>query len=244
METLRPRHLVLVRHGESEGDVRRKMGAKAFKHPKDEHQTQTGNEQSRAAGLWIAKYIMQTYGFEDFDTYLTSPLVRTKQSAESLSLSDNWIEEPRLTERDRGDIQGITKQQHKEKYPDSYQKMLDHPFHWVPPGGESILAVSYRFGELIGDLEDVDTVLMMTHRDVMWAAHVPLDRLALDAVEHLDTNSIHNGQVFHYTNINPHSGAIEGPDVAWKRCVNPSDGTSIAQAADNWVYISNAVYEQ
>lgn len=53
-----PRHLVLVRHGESEGDVRRKQKLPALKHPIHEEQTKVGHEQSRAAGSWITKHIL------------------------------------------------------------------------------------------------------------------------------------------------------------------------------------------
>ena len=236
MELLQPRHLILVRHGESEGDVRRKLGTSALIHPNDEKQTEAGHIQSQLTGRWIAKYIMQVYGFEKFDSYLTSPLIRTKQSAESLGLSSSWAEEPRLTERNRGDIQGLTKRRHKEKYPDSYQAMLDHPFYWVPPGGESILAVSHRFGELVDNLTNTNNVLIMTHRDVLWAAHVPLDRLALDKMEDVNTDSIHNGQVIHYTNINPTSGAVESMELAWKRSVNPSSDAS-ANELNDWFQI-------
>lgn len=236
MELLQPRHLVLVRHGESEGDVRRKLGTHALIHPNDEKQTEIGHRQSQLTGRWIAKHIMQVYGFEQFDTCLTSPLIRTKQSAESLELGRKWAEEPRLTERNRGDIQGLTKQQHKEKYPDSHRTMLEHPFYWVPPGGESILAVSHRFGELIDDLSNINNVLIMTHRDVLWAAHVPLDKLSLDKIEDIDTDSIHNGQVIHYTNINPNSGLAESIQYAWKRSIDPSSETSATQVND-WVQI-------
>jgi broad specificity phosphatase PhoE len=235
MELLQPRNLVLVRHGESEGDVRRKLGTHALVHPNDEVQTESGHKQSQLTGLWIAKYIMQVYGFKQFDAYLTSPLIRTKQSAESLVLSDDWVEDVRLTERNRGDIQGLTKQQHKEKYPDSYQAMHSHPFYWVPPSGESILAVSHRFGELVDDLA-VNNVLMMTHRDVLWAAHVPLDGLALDEIEGIDTDSIHNGQVVHYTNINPTSGLPESMEFTWKRSIDPSSDTSTDEV-NNWAQI-------
>jgi broad specificity phosphatase PhoE len=235
MELLQPRNLVLVRHGESEGDVRRKLGTHALVHPNDEVQTESGHKQSQLTGLWIAKYIMQVYGFKQFDAYLTSPLIRTKQSAESLALGSDWTEESRLTERNRGYIQGLTKQQHKKKYPDSYQAMHSHPFYWVPPGGESILAVSHRFGELVDDLA-VNNVLMMTHRDVLWAAHVPLDGLALDEIEGIDTDSIHNGQVVHYTNINPTSGLPESMEFTWKRSIDPSSHTSTDEV-NNWAQI-------
>ena len=62
--------------------------------------------------------------------------------------------------------------------------MEDHPFYWVPPGGESILAVSNRFGELVDDLANTNNVTNCDPPpDVLWAAHVPLDKLALDKIE-------------------------------------------------------------
>lgn len=232
MESFQARHFVLVRHGESYGDVRRKLVTQALIHPLHEKQTEAGHRQSQITGRWITKHIMQVYGFNQFDTYLTSKLIRTKESAESLGLSSDWIKEPRLIERDRGYIQGLTKQQHRDLYPDSYQSMLDHPFCWVPPGGESILAVSHRFGELVNDLATTNKVLIMSHRDVLWAAHVPLDKLALDKIEDVDTDSIQNGQVIHYTNINPTSGVVEGVELAWKRSVNPSSKALTTQNND------------
>ncbi len=45
MELLQSRHLVIVRHGESEGDVRRKLGTRALIHPNDEKQTEAGHRQ-------------------------------------------------------------------------------------------------------------------------------------------------------------------------------------------------------
>lgn len=238
MESLRPRHLVLVRHGESEGDVRRKQKAPALKHPKSEEQTETGHNQSRAAGSWITKHILGAYGIKGFDHYLVSPLIRTKQSADSLGLSDTWVEDPRLAERDRGNIQGMTKERHKERYPKSYHQMLEHPFHWVPPHGESILAVSHRFDDLLRDLDQIDTVLMMTHRDVIWAALVPLEGLGLEEVESINTDSINNGQVIHYTNVNPTTGVVEDLDMVWKRSVDPS-AARIYEQNGKWVNVGD-----
>lgn len=238
MESLQPRHLVLVRHGESEGDVRRKQNVPALKHPKNEEQTEAGHNQSRAAGSWIAKHMLGAYGLKGFGHCLVSPLTRTKQSADSLGLSDAWVEDPRLTERNRGDIQGMTKKQHKEKYPESFRQMSEHPFHWVPPNGESILAVSHRFDNLLRDLDQLDTVLIMTHRDVIWASLVPLEGLALKEVESINTGDINNGQVIHYTNVNPTSGLAESKEMVWKRSIDPLGSNILAQNTE-WVNVSN-----
>lgn len=238
MEVLTPRHLVLVRHGESEGDVRRKQKLPALKHPIHEEQTKVGHEQSRAAGSWITKHILGAYGLNGFNKYLVSPLIRTRQSANSLDLSDVWVEDQRLAERNRGDIQGLTNKQHLERFPKSYKQMSEHPFHWVPPHGESILAVSHRFGELVNDLVNTNNVLIMTHRDVIWAALVSLEGMDLEEVESLNTDTINNGQVTHYTNVNPSTGVAESLELIWKRSVNPSEANIPVQNIE-WINVSD-----
>ena len=115
--------------------------------------------------------------------------------------------------------------------------MHEHPFHWVPPGGESILAVSHRVGAVFDELANASTVLIMTHRDVLWAAHVPLDGLSIDDAEKLDTSSIHNSQVVHYTNMNPNSGKVDGTQLTWKRSVDPSVASPLAQDKE-WVCLA------
>lgn len=238
MGVLTPRHLVLVRHGESEGDVRRKLKLPALKHPIHEEQTKVGHEQSRAAGSWITKHILGAYGLNGFNKCLVSPLIRTRQSANSLDLSDVWVEDQRLAERNRGDIQGLTNKQHLERFPKSYKQMSEHPFHWVPPHGESILAVSHRFGELVNDLVNTNNVLIMTHRDVIWAALVSLEGMDLEEVESLNTDTINNGQVTHYTNVNPSTGVAESLELIWKRSVNPSEANIPVQNIE-WINVSD-----
>lgn len=225
-EKLRPKHLVMIRHGESEGDLRRAQGRKlkiSDKHPKDEEQTWHGHEQSMAAGLWVSKHILQGYKLQEFDAYLVSPLSRTKQSANSSGLTTKWQEEPRISERDRGNIQGLTRLQHEELFPDSYQQMLEHPFYWTPPGGESLLRVSSRLTELLFDVSaQYDNAVLVTHRDVLWAAHLPLDGLDTLEIETVDTDQIGNGHIFHYTNVSPYDGSIEDK-LRWKQSIDPCD---------------------
>ncbi len=226
MERFQARHVVIVRHGESEGDVRRaafKAGAVPIKRKNsvDEEQTAKGHEQSLAAGRWITRHILTCYGIDNFDLYLVSPLIRARQSAESIGLSKNWQVDVRLSERNRGDIQGYSSKEHQQKYPDSYQQMKSTPFHWVPPNGESILRLSQRFSELINETVTSNNVIMMTHRDVMWACHVPIDKMPLSRVESLDTDIIENGYIFHYTNIDPETGLPVSSELLWKRSVNP-----------------------
>lgn len=237
-EGLRPRHVVVVRHGESEGDVRR--AAKDYrlnsdKHPLEEEQTKLGHEQSRAAGSWIARFILRTYAIDGFDTYLSSPLIRTKQSADSLGLVAAWHDEPRLSERDRGNIQGLTKREHRQLFPESYQQMREYPFHWTPPGGESLLRVSTRLAELATEIdENFDTALLMTHRDIMWATHISIDGMDVKKVEQLDTDIFGNSRIFHYTNISPQDGGLD-EQLRWKRSVDPCNQSIDINGTLDWV---------
>ncbi len=232
------KHFFLVRHGESEGDVRRSLPNQPLndmlaKHPRDEEETERGHEQSFATGQWIAKFVLGAYGFEQFDWQRTSPLIRTKQSADSLGLTGKWVDEERLAERDRGKIQGMTKQQHQEQFPESYHQMHDYPFHWTPPGGESLLRVSTRFGELINEFlhSDATTGIFMTHRDVLWAAHMPLDHVPIDEIQTINTDALHNGHIVHYTNVDPNTGEAQADERLWKRSCTPwVDGPGIDSA--------------
>ncbi|CAN5378338.1 hypothetical protein BH10PAT3_BH10PAT3_6470 [soil metagenome] len=244
MREIPAKHLALVRHGESEGDARRAMRAQPLsheltKHPRDEEQTQRGHEQSSLSGKWLARYFFSVYGIKALDWQLVSPLFRTQQSAQSLRLPGEWQDDARLAERHRGMIQGMTKQQHMAQYPESYRQMQKHPFHWVPPGGESISRVSHRLGQLVDDFMQSDALsaVLMTHRDVMWAAHVPLDRISLDEIEQINTKSIRNGQIFHYTNVNPQSGQVDGSELVWKRSVTPW-GDSAQEQTANWIRLA------
>lgn len=239
MAEVLPRHLVIVRHGESEGDVRRAkrdqpLSHDLVKHPYDEDQTETGHKQSSQSGQWIIQHILAVYGIEMFDSQLTSPLIRTQQSARSLGLSGKWRSDSRLAERNRGIIQGMTMKEHEERYPESYSHMLAYPFHWTPRSGESILRVSHRFSTLVDDFmkSDNQTAIFMTHRDVIWAAHVFLDHMSHEDVDKLDTSAIRNGQVLHYTNVNPQSGLVDGSELVWKRSVTPWGSNSQKQTVD------------
>lgn len=228
MDKVVPKHLVLIRHGQSDGDLRRAMPAQPSsyelkKHPHDEEQTDLGRLQSYAAGQYILKYVLGKYGIQAFDLMLTSPLIRTRQSADSTELEGEWVTDNRLTERNRGLIQGMTKKQHAEEYPGSFRDMTRHPFHWTPEGGESILRVSHRFAESIDEFKKskMDSVVMMVHRDIMWASHATLDHTPFEKLDKMDTNFIGNGHIFHLTNVNPQSGEPEGEDLVWKRSVCP-----------------------
>ena len=228
VNNIRPKHLVLVRHGESEGDVRRsKMDQPTRnvlkKHPRDEEQTELGHRQSLITGRWISKHILQRNNIECFDWQMTSPLIRTIQSTESLSLNKPWIEEPKLLERDRGLIQGMTRAEHQAEYPNSFTEMKEHPYYWRPPNGESLLRVSMRIGELINSFmeSDANSAIFMTHRDLIWSSYLPLMITSVENIESVNTEKIENSQITYCTNVNPHTRKIESTELLWIQTTTP-----------------------
>lgn len=237
-------HLVIARHGEGEGDTRRAKAKQGF-HDKptkatfEEELTENGRGQSMAGGRWITKFVLEAYGFESFDKYLMSPAIRAKQTAESLTPDADWIVEDLLDERNRGEISGWPRQAHEAIYPDSYRLMVDDPLHWIPPGGESIISVSQRASILRRNLKKYKSALLSTHRDWIWASMVPLEGLSEAALADVNTDVIENGQIIHYTSVNPNTGNAEA-GLMWKRTINPcSSKSDIAAASSTWIEIAN-----
>lgn len=227
MTDFQPRHLVIVRHGESEGDVRRALNkefatSSLIKHPHDEEETERGRVQSAAAGKWIARFILDAYNIS-FDACYTSPLIRTRQSAESLGIGDDWQPDALLSERNRGSIHGLTPAEHASRYPESLQAMKKDPFQWVPPGGESMVTVAGRAKQFIENIQPYQNVLVMTHRDWIWAALIALENMSYKEVALVNTDTIRNAQVLHYTNVPPDAGNITTEQFDWKQSVCPWD---------------------
>lgn len=224
-ETLQ--HLILVRHGESEGDVRRaawKRGEKVApnKVPEQEEITAKGADQSRYAGLWIQKHIIEAYGLAALDGCYVSSALRSEQSAVALDLPITvWQEDDCLDERNRGRIRGLRPIQHQQVYPESFDQMRVDPLHWIPPDGESLIPdVVARVDQFMNNIEGSRAVLAVTHRDWIWAAQLVLENLTEEELLAVNTDEIHNAHVVEYTSINPATGE-QAPVLLWKRSVDP-----------------------
>lgn len=237
-ETLQ--HLILVRHGESEGDVRRsawKRGedAPASKRPEEEELTAKGEKQSRQAGLWIAKNIIKAYDIMLFDGCYVSSALRSEQSAVAMDIPTAvWQDDNNLDERNRGRVRGLRAEQHRQLYPESYADMKANPLYWVPPEGESIMQVAAKARQFLEDVEGSRNVLAVTHRDWMWSAMQLLEGLNDDKLLRVDTDAINNAQVVHYTSIDPSSGA-QAATLLWKRSINPAAPGEPSE----WQYLDN-----
>lgn len=236
-----PNHLVLVRHGESEGNFVRsayKQGDLSYltdefreRPGHDWRITPLGVEQAQAAGEWVTKNVLDAYNMRAFGRLLYSPHRRTRETAGNMGLPGaEWELNRMLREREWGEIAGLIEAEHKEKYPRNFKWMNADPLHWAPPGGESISEVAdNRVREVLDSLhrdhdnKGVESVVAVTHGEFIWASRLVLDYMFnedYEASEHDVTQRIHNCQVVHYTRLSPYDGS-QAEYLKWNRSVWP-----------------------
>jgi NAD+ kinase len=233
-----PLDLVLVRHGESEGNVAFGLS----RHGDDRHftpeflarhsskwrLTPRGVEQAHAAGDWLRQHVAPR-----FDRYYVAEYLRAMETAVHLGFTDaEWRCEFYLREREWGIFDLMSYQERRERYADDLKRRELDTFFWTPPGGESMADLCLRIDRIIETLHRDCTdkrVILVCHGEVMWAFRVRLERMSQERYQELDVSSdpkmkIHNCQVLHYTRRDPASGALS-PYLDWMRSVCPWDAT-------------------
>jgi probable phosphoglycerate mutase len=148
--------LILIRHGESEGNRDR-----VFTLTPAVPLTDRGREQVRAAGRWIAgRYAPQRI--------VASPFVRARQTAEELAtILGLAVEiEDDLRERSYGELAGqpySILQDRTDFDPSRY-------WVWRPPGGETLVEVARRAGAVLDRLASAtpeDDIVVVSHGATM-----------------------------------------------------------------------------
>src|SRR5688572_6198328 len=173
-----PIDLVLVRHGESEGNVLKKRAEKGdstgftdefrARHSSKFRLSDRGIEQAKAAGAWL-----KANGFASFDRYYVSEYLRAKETAGLLGLqlgSRRWFADFALRERDYGLWDTMSFEERSRKFEDYVRHQTRDGKYWMPPGGESVSEVALRIGRTLDTLtrECGDKrVIIVSHGEVM-----------------------------------------------------------------------------
>lgn len=247
-----PIDLVLVRHGESEGNVARGLSEQGDesvftdefcqRHDSRLRLTNLGRTQAKTTGKWIQENI-GTY----FDRYIVSVYARAMETAGLLDLPGaQWRPSIHLRERDMGYYDNMSEQEKRQKYPEAYAQYSLDPFYWTPPNGESLATLCLRISRILDTLhrECSDRrVIIVCHGMVMWAFRIVIERWA--PWEFLDRSKrdnekekIRNCQVIHYTRKNPATGIISN-SCDWVRSVCPWHTTDQALS---WGEIERSKY--
>lgn len=158
---VRPRRIVLVRHGESEGNIDDTVYEREPDHAL--RLTRAGREQAAEAGVRLR----ELFGEEHISAYV-SPYRRTLQTFRELRLDPSRVrmrEEPRLREQDWGNWQDRDDVKLQKAYRDAY----GHFFYRFAQG-ESGADVYDRVGSFLESLyrsfeapDHPENVLLVTH---------------------------------------------------------------------------------
>ena len=233
-----PIDLVLVRHGQSEGNAAKRLSEKGddtgYAALKDRHTrsfrlSERGREQAQTAGKWLLGEFY-TEG-RAFDRYITSEYSRAMETAALLGLPDaSWFRNFYLTERDWGDLELMPEAARQERFGDALRMRVVEPFFWRPPNGESFAELCLRLDRVLLTLHrecSDKRVIIVCHGEVMRAFRVLIERMPQQRFK--DTylskeskNRLHNCEIFHYTRKNPETGTIED-HANWLRRIRPTD---------------------
>lgn len=222
--------LIMVRHGRSEPNeiqamIKQDPGhepPEGFydRHDSEMRLSEEGILQANEAGASLDERYPK-----GFDHYITSPLVRTMETAVQLRLNGAWKINDLWRERDWGEYGILNEVQREEMYEMSKRLKDQNKWYWCPPGGESLATgLRLRFERALRTFEGMvdKKILVVTHGEVIDVAGFVLERLT--PIEWLERNEdrayrIGNGQEVHYTPRDPDTGKV-AHDVLWRRSIN------------------------
>lgn len=157
-------HLCLIRHGETDWNLARRMQG---------HIDIALNARGQAQASALAKSLAG----QSFSTIYASDLARAwetaRRSAEALGLA--VTAEPLLRERHYGDFQGRTYDESRQAFPEAYERFIAREVDADFPGGGESLTVF--FARVRSALEGIASrhpdsrVLVVTHGGVLDMAH-------------------------------------------------------------------------
>ena len=198
--------LVLIRHGESEGNVAatlaRESGAHVINVPArdaDVGLSGTGREQALALGRLLAGTPEQSRC-----TVWSSPYARARQTAELALQTGGWRQQVRLDERLRdrelGILDMLTSAGVEARLPEEAQRRRWlGKFYYRPPGGESWADVVLRLRSLLADLDREhpgEEVMLVCHDAlIMLFRYILQDLTESELLDLAATTSILNASV-------------------------------------------------
>jgi 2,3-bisphosphoglycerate-dependent phosphoglycerate mutase len=175
------RLLVLVRHGESEWNLKN-----LFTGWRDVDLSERGIAEARAAGR---KLKAQGFGF---DIAFTSALIRAQRTLdlmlEELGQQNLPVaKDQALNERDYGDLVGLNKDEARKKWGEEQVHIWRRSYDVAPPGGESLRdtaarVLPYYIQEILPRVLRGERVLVSAHGNSLRALVMVLERLSPEGI--------------------------------------------------------------
>lgn len=143
-----PKRLVMVRHAESEGNIRTSIERAAYDVSSHAyHLTPKGRQQAKITG----EYLHNRFG--TFDVYYVSYYERSRQTMKIMYPRAKVYEDPRLAEAQRGIWHIMTPDQVMLRFPEEVaRKEREGLYHYRPFGGENWPDIEQRIHSFLGTL--------------------------------------------------------------------------------------------
>lgn len=169
--------IILVRHGQSEGNVAAEAAQREHQErisvparDPDIELSELGRQQAQAVGRWLSQLPEQ----DQPDVVWTSPYRRARETADvALEVAD--FEPPRrvderLRDRDMGITDMLTADGIRDRYPEEAERRAwIGKFYYRPPGGESWADVAFRVRAVMAEIAAScpDECVLVTAHDVV-----------------------------------------------------------------------------
>ncbi|NHW47310.1 histidine phosphatase family protein [Paenarthrobacter sp. MSM-2-10-13] len=202
--------LLLIRHGESEGNVAateaRLAGAEVIDVPArdaDVNLSSTGQDQAKALGTALARIAEELRP----DAIVSSPYARALQTAEIAVETAGWpvkvLTDERLRDRELGILDRLTRLGVETRYPDEAERRLWlGKLYYRPPGGESWADVALRLRSILDELNTLGTgqrVMLVCHDAVILLVRYVLEGMSEQEILDLAaTTSVLNASITRY----------------------------------------------
>ena len=175
------RLLVLVRHGESEWNLKN-----LFTGWKDIDLTANGIAEARAAGRKLKAQSIR------FDVGFTSALIRAQRSLDLIleemgQRNIPTFKDQALTERDYGNLSGLNKDDARKKWGEEQVHVWRRSYDVPPPGGESLKdtlarALPYYVQEILPGVLNGKRTLVAAHGNSLRALIMVLEKLSPEGI--------------------------------------------------------------
>ncbi|MFK0004272.1 histidine phosphatase family protein [Paenarthrobacter sp. NPDC090522] len=202
--------LLLIRHGESEGNVAateaREAGREVIDVPArdaDVNLSGTGQEQAKALGTALAKIPEDSRP----DAVVSSPYARARQTAgiacEAAGWQANILTDERLRDRELGILDRLTSRGVQARFPEEAERRLWlGKLYYRPPGGESWADVALRLRSVLTELNTLNSgrrVMLVCHDAVILLVRYVLEGMSEEEILDLaSTTSVLNASITRY----------------------------------------------
>ena len=191
---MKKRNLILVRHGQSEWNAKN-----LFTGWENPGLTETGKKEAKNAGDLINNLDI------DFDCLFTSALIRAQLTGTVILKTINQedikiIENKALNERFYGDLQGMNKDECKQKWGEELVQTWRRSYELGPPGGETLKetgdrVLPYYLNEIHPMLMQDMNILVAAHGNSLRSLIKYLDKVSDEDIVKLE---IPTGAPIHY----------------------------------------------